>query len=558
MGIMKKGLRIGILLLGVLAGAAELRGQEVQWQAISAVPVVQTPTAALDKPTTLSPAVGQALQPDLRSPSPAPAGLMPVSFETVAPAAAPRRPLPIIAVSAPVSAAPPPLAVPPTEEQEDQSETIFASDHPYSAAAGASGGGIVRTSASVAVPAVPSAAEVPMVPGWEAPVDASWGNGLPTGPLPEYGDAPTMPPLNQQGPRFYFSGEYLLWWFQGQSVPVLATTSLPNDFGILGAPSTQVLYGGNQINRGPFSGGLFTIGYWLGCDQKMAVEFTGFFLGPSTGVFTTNSSMNPLIARPFLEANNGKESSQLTALPGVSTGTLTINAPSSLWGLSPNLLCTLCCGCNYRIAVLGGFRNINLDESLTITENVQGLPTAPPPFTNQTITVMDRFATQNHFYGGNVGLDAFWFWGRWSIEGRAQVALGDTVQILDINGSQHFVPGVQTATGVQQNFTGGLLALPSNIGHFTNNAFSVVPWLGFNLGYQILPNLRGFVGYNFLYWSNVIRPGTSIDRVLDVTQIPNFPINPEPAPVAGLHPAPTFHEAGFWAQGLSFGLQFMY
>ena len=86
--------------------------------------------------------------------------------------------------------------------------------------------------------------------------------------------------------------------------------------------------------------------------------------------------------------------------------------------------------------------------------------------------------------------------------------LGDTVQILDINGSQRFV----SPTGVVQNFTGGLLALPSNIGHFTNNAFSVVPEIGVNLGYQILPRLRGFVGYNMLYWSNVIRPGTSIDR----------------------------------------------
>ena len=172
-------------------------------------------------------------------------------------------------------------------------------------------------------------------------------------------------------------GNILLWWFQGQSVPVLAATSLPSDFGVLGAPTTQVLFGGNQINTSPYSGGRFTVGYWLGCDQKTAVELTGFFLGPSTSTFMTNSSQNPVIARPFQEANNGQETSQLTALPGVSTGSLTINAPSSLWGLSPSLRCLLCCGCNYRISVLAGFRNINLDESFTITENVVGLPTAP-------------------------------------------------------------------------------------------------------------------------------------------------------------------------------------
>src|SRR5262249_19675883 len=158
--------------------------------------------------------------------------------------------------------------------------------------------------------------------------------------------------------------------------------------------STQVLFGGNSINGGPFSGGRFTIGYWFGCDQKKALEITGFFLGTNATNFSTNSSINPVIGRPFQEANNGQETAQLTSLPGVSTGTLTIHAPTSLWGIGSNLRCLLCCGCNYRITLLAGFRNINLDESLSITENVVGLPTAPPPFTNQIITVNDRFATQ--------------------------------------------------------------------------------------------------------------------------------------------------------------------
>jgi hypothetical protein len=129
---------------------------------------------------------------------------------------------------------------------------------------------------------------------------------------------------------------------------------------------------------------------------------------------------------------------------------------------------------------------------------------------------------------------------------------------LGITGGQQFLPGIPTAGGVAQHFTGGLLALPSNIGLFHHNAFSVVPQIGVNLGYNFLPNLRGFVGYNFLCWSNVIRPGTSIDRVLDVTQIPNFPLHPEPPPVPGQHPAPSFHEVGLWAQGLTFGFEFVY
>ncbi len=183
-----------------------------------------------------------------------------------------------------------------------------------------------------------------------------------------------------------------------------------------------------------------------------------------------------------------------------------------------------------------------------------GFGQRPPPFTGEQITVSDRFATQNHFYGGQIGADALWFRGRFSIDVRAKLALGATVQQLDISGSQRFV----SPLGTVQNFTGGLLALPGNIGHFSSTAFSVIPDVSFNVGYQIFPHLRGFIGYNFLYWSNVIRPGTSIDRGLDVTKIPNFPLNPEPAPVQGLHPAPIFHNTGFWAQGINFGLEFTY
>lgn len=556
---MKNGFRIGCLVLAVLAGVAESRGEDAPWKAVRDVPQAETPAIALEAPTPLPLPTAMPIPTFVASSGSGEDAFQRVGFETspaavvAAPSSRPPQPA-IIAVSAPLTKS----AAPNAEEQEDQSETLFAADRPLrrtpTRPVGTSG--IVQAAATSTVTAAGGAGgEVPMVPGWEAPVDTSWGVGVPTGPLPDAIESGFGANINPARPRFYADAEYLLWWLQGQTVPVLATTSVPSDFGVLGAPTTRVLFGGNQIGGGsPYSGGRFTIGTWLGCEQTKAIEFTGFFLGTNSTFFTTNASTNPVIGRPFLEANNGQETAQLTSLPQVANGMLTINAPTSLWGLEGNLLCQLCCGCNYRLYALAGFRNINLDESLTITENIQGLPTAPEPFTNQTITVTDRFATQNHFYGAQLGLGGRWYWGRFSIEGRGKVALGDTVQILDITGSQRFV----SPTGVVQNFTGGLLALPSNIGHFSNNAFSVVPEIGVNVGYQILPYLRGFIGYNFLYWSNVIRPGTSIDRVLDVTQIPNFPLNPEPAPVPGRHPAPVFHEVGFWAQGVTFGLEFNY
>jgi hypothetical protein len=102
---------------------------------------------------------------------------------------------------------------------------------------------------------------------------------------------------------------------------------------------------------------------------------------------------------------------------------------------------------------------------------------------------------------------------------------------------------------------GGLLALPTNIGHFSRDRFSVVPEIGVNLGYQLTDHLRAYVGYNFLYWTNVVRPGAQIDRVLDVTLIPNFPV-PGAVPTGQNRPMVPFKENDFWAQGINFGLEF--
>jgi hypothetical protein len=111
---------------------------------------------------------------------------------------------------------------------------------------------------------------------------------------------------------------------------------------------------------------------------------------------------------------------------------------------------------------------------------------------------------------------------------------------------------------------GGLLALSSNIGHFSRDRFSVVPELGLTVGYNITCHMRVFVGYNFLYMSNVLRPGDQIDPILDARKIPNF-VKLAPTSAAAtstlpisVHPTVPFNEANFWAQGVNCGLEFHY
>ena len=56
----------------------------------------------------------------------------------------------------------------------------------------------------------------------------------------------------------------------------------------------------------------------------------------------------------------------------------------------------------------------------------------------------------------------------------------------------------------------------TNSGSFTRNEFSVVPEIGINLGYNVTQNLRLFAGYNFLYWTNVLRVADQVDTTLNV------------------------------------------
>jgi Putative beta barrel porin-7 (BBP7) len=350
---------------------------------------------------------------------------------------------------------------------------------------------------------------------------------------------------------FYGSAEYLLWWTQGQRVPPLLTTGTAASNGILGAPGTVVLYGGDTIGTGARSGGRFTLGFWMDDEKNTAVEGTFLFLAQRSFSFAANSSMYPLLARPFFNLNTGTEFREAATTPGVSVGQVAFDNPSRLWGAELNLRCNLCCGCWGRLDLIGGFRYLELDEAINITESLIALPGSSFP-SGSNIVVSDRFGTRNQFYGAQTGLDYEISRGRWSLDLRGKLALGETHQDVNIGGNQVIV----TPNGAVTTANGGLLALASNSGHFVRDRFAVMPELGVTLGYQVKDWCRLTLGYNFLYWSSVVRPGDQIDRVIDVSQIPNSGLN---TPSTGFaRPTATVRDTGFWAQGINFGVEFRY
>ena len=347
-------------------------------------------------------------------------------------------------------------------------------------------------------------------------------------------------------PVFWASAEYLLWTVKNGNTPPLVTLN-PNGAAlpVIGVFGTQVVSGGTQ-DYDIRSGGKFTVGFglpFLGVD--FGLETTYFFLGDRMHQAAFASSGTPSLGRPFIDVGPevsgfpGNQNAELVALQGVLSGNVTVKTTSSMWGLEENLRQSICCGPNYKVDFLGGFRYLQLDESLQISEN---LTVNQPAGGSSTFGVVDRFHTRNDFYGGSAGIDGEWYLRRWFVGGTFKLGIGDTHEVINIDGS------TTTSTGSTR---GGLLTqVGSNIGRYTHDRFAVLPEAGVKIGYSFTNHWRAFVGYDVIYLSNVVRPGDQVDINVNPTLLPGN------GPVRGpLMPAFQVRTTDFWAQGVNFGME---
>jgi len=345
--------------------------------------------------------------------------------------------------------------------------------------------------------------------------------------------------------RFYASTEYLSWWIKSYQTPPLLTTGPAATGGVIGAPGTSVVFGGS-VSPDVFSGMRTTLGIWLDPQKDTALETTYLFLGQRSKRFTATSADFPVLTRPFFSINSGTESGVLLASPGLASSAGFIDAPSRFWDLEMNLRCNLWQSCNKRLDAYLGFRYMELQEGLNIISTSQDLTG-----TGTMSAASDNFNTFNQFYGPQIGVKWEWKLGRWSLDMGSKIAFGDSHRTVNIFGNQ-----VVTGPGGTTTANAGILALPSNSGHFHDDRFAVVPEASFNVGYQVTDGLRLFVGYTFVYWSTVFRPGDQIDRAVDASQIPNF--TPPVPPAGQTRPLVPLKGRDFWAQGMNVGLEYRY
>jgi hypothetical protein len=353
----------------------------------------------------------------------------------------------------------------------------------------------------------------------------------------------------------WVQAEALMWWLKGNPLPPLVTTS-PNstdaaDAGVLGLPDTGILAGNGRVDsqmRGGFRTAVgIRLGYWV--DWLMDAELEAGLMwvgdGQSSGDFFAESLGDPILARPYVDAQTGLPASRLVAYPGIAEGFIDIETSSDLlstgivfrrgwreseWG---------------RLDWLAGYRYLRLQEELFARENFISLDPAGAFPVDTEVDVIDIFNTRNEFHGVDLGLKYWVSRGPWSLELTGKVAVGALSRILEIDGSTVTL----SALGDVTFFDSGFYVLPTNEGRYRSSQLSALPEIGFTLRRQITHDFIFTFGYSLLVVNNVVRSGDQVDLNINPSQFNGGTL------VGPAEPSVRLKESVLWAHGFNIGVE---
>lgn len=343
-------------------------------------------------------------------------------------------------------------------------------------------------------------------------------------------------------------------------VPALVTTGNPantqipagviNEDGSLPG-NTTIPFGDSLINADGRSGGRIVLGMHI--NPCWALEGDYYGLADQTTNFSATTTGNTFIGIPFYDESNNGLPAVFTIAPGAGgpAGGVTINATTQFQGAGIRLLRNICCsegcgpswwdGCPVNVAkrvdFLMGYRYNRLADNLVINQQHNILGTIR--------TGQDVFDSENTFNGFDLGTMLQFRRRCLSLDLITKVGIGNTRSVVNINGTAF-------QNGVQQTPAGSIFALSTNSGTRTNNAFTMLPEVNLNLGYQLNPCWRFTTGYTLMYWCGVYRPGDQIDQHINPNLWPPLPTTPN---TAGLWPQYPGRASDLWVQGVNFGLE---
>jgi hypothetical protein len=364
--------------------------------------------------------------------------------------------------------------------------------------------------------------------------------------------AASFRPARPADQGFWASADFLVSWLRPVTLPPLVATSPVGTpqaaAGVLGGP-TNVLFGGTaegQVRAG-FRLGL---GYWFGATQTYGIEAGAMFISSQSTSFAGSSDSFPILAQPFVDVRTFTPTAFLVAFPGLSTGSVSVQASSGSFyeghiDLAAKLIDD---GGPLRMTALIGYRYVRYNESLT---NQSTLTPAGAVFPAGTSFVTnDNFSTSNQFNGLDVGLRPQFVWQALSLDFLARVAVGNMQHNVDVSGSQVVtVPGLPTVV-----HSAGLFAQASNSGAHVSNDCVVLPEVGAGIGWRILPNLKLRAGYSVLFLNGVARAPDQVSTNLNPSRFAGSLL-----PATGSNqPFSSLTRTDVWIQSLNLGLEFTY
>jgi hypothetical protein len=386
---------------------------------------------------------------------------------------------------------------------------------------------------------------------------------MPPGPYPSL---PVSPPVLPALPemvylvtsKFWFRPEALLWWTKDAPVrqPIVTTGSTSDAVpGAVGQPGTQTLFGGGNASLGYVVGIRLETGVWLDARRRFGLEAGYFALIQQIRQFVDQSDAfgDPVIARPTINAQTGRESAYLSSMPFEIVGGVNVVLRSEFQGANCDGVVNLIQTQQVRLDGLVGFRYLSLVESLNISDQYVDTFGGTRSFAGTPLNLFngmsdfDGFRVTNSFYGGSAGARLYYARERWFFSALGKVAWGPVQQRATLSGSTTFTD----PNGNQTFLPGGILVTTANMGRYYQSAFAVAPEGHFDLGYQLTPFVTVRIGYSFIYLSNVARPGDQVTRVTSANRVPSDPAYGSAGPSL---PAFQFHTTSYWAQGLNFGL----
>jgi hypothetical protein len=362
---------------------------------------------------------------------------------------------------------------------------------------------------------------------------------------------PRTPSAVEIQPSWHVGLEYLGWVTSKQQTPALVTSGPVTDPNpaALGQPDTKIVLGGNDLSGNFHSGVRLNLGYDLDADHTWQIGGSYFILEERTGQDGITGNGAPgsnVLARPFYNANAGQQDADPISVPGTMKGTFTADTPLRFNGGDLNIrwLALDSGATGARVAFLAGFRYLSLDEKLLIGENLVDLPGLGAA--GNQYMLHENFTTYDRFYGGQVGCDYEYRFGMFYVDALAKLGIGPTDETIAASANSRIIEPTTVVTSNNR----ALLVQPSNNGKYNRTEFSVVPEVGLTFGLQFNEYLSLGVGYNFLYWNQVARPGKSVDTTINIQALQAFD---------QIGPArPALTNAGttdFWAQGFSLSMQ---